>query len=351
MTHTFYYRKNKKGLSSRAKRRRYQAQNSNDLASVERGVRHWKYIKGAYEDLLKKDARGAEKKLLKLLKKDPKNVYALSKLISVYNSWSELTGGPARLEDAEKLCDKAVRLGIDNTAVASSVISIYGKIDRMDKAWNVFNAAVDGKYADSATYNSMMAVCSSRNDVENAKNVFNMARKNSIEHIYIYSTMILIYFNTRRYTDVIKTTEDAPKVIRDMPSIQMDLFESYRKLKRYERAIKEIDEFLSIYENKSFDDDFYVHARTIRAYCLMHSGRELDALGEFAVLKLNIDKTNVHYPRILCGFIFSKPVLNEVEREHLLADLDFFGLATGKSMEGKIQNAMKMIEKEHAESG
>lgn len=355
MADTVHTRRLKKGLSERTKRRRYKARARSPFnGEVPNGpkIKHWRYIKETSDKLVNKDAKGAEKTLLKLLKKDPKNEYALSKLISMYTSWSKLTHDePDRLEDAEQLCEMAMKWGIDSSAVATTVIGLYGAVGKFDKAWAVFENVVDSGFAGATTYNSMMAVCADKDIVKYAGMVFEMAKKNNVIHLSLYMNIITLYYKHGKYTEAEEIIKNAPLAIKNSPRILLDCFEFQRKLKKYEKTIADIDEFLSSYKDEKFDNKDYVHARTIRAYCMMHSGRKEEAAEDFTLLKENVDRTNIHYPRIICGFSFCKPVLTEAEREDLLADLDFFGLATGRSMRDKITNAVKLIEEQEDNAG
>jgi len=349
MTDTVHTRRVKKGLSKRTKRRRYRAQanyfkkQSPDVPKI----KHWAYIKETYDKIMNKDFKGAERTLLKLFKKDPTNEYVLSKLISMYTSWNKLVlDEPDRLEDAEEFCELAMKWGISNSPVATTVIGLYGAIGKFDRAWAVFENAVDSGFADASIYNSMMSVCINNDIVEYAGKVFEMAKKNNVIHVNLYINIINLYYKHGRYIDAEEIIQNAPSAVKDLPRISLERFESQRKLKKYEKTIADIDEFLSLYQDENFDDEDYVRARTIRAYCMMHSGRNDEAVDEFSVLKKNVERTNIHYPRIICGFSFCKPALTEDDRESLLADLDFFGLATGRSMRDKIRKAVKLIEEE-----
>jgi len=352
MTDTVYIRRVKKGLSKRTKRRRYRAQKgySKKQDPDFPKIKHWEYIKDVYDKGLNKDFKGAEKTVLKLFKKDPNNKYVISKLISMYTSWDKLVPGESdRLDEAEEICELALKWGICDSSVATAVITLYGAIGKFDKAWAVFENAVSSGFADAPVYNSMMSICMDK--PKYAEIIFDMAKKNSIVHMNLYNKLLAIYYKNGKYTEAEEVINNSPQAIKNSPQIRLEHFELQRKLKKYEKTIEEIDDFLSLYKDEKFHNEDYVHARTIKAYCMMHCGRKDEAIDEFSILKKNVEKTNTHYPRIICGFTFCKSQLTETEREDLLADLDFFGLATGRSMKDKIDNAIKIIEGQEEKTG
>ena len=159
-----------------------------------------------------------------------------------------------------------------------------------------------------------------------------------------YFDVLDFYFKAGRYDEVTTMLKIVPELVAEDDRATLFGFEAERKLRKYDDVIEKIDEFLKQYDAEEFDDDNHIRARTIRAYCMMHCGRELDALGEFSILKGKVNRDNVHYPRILCGFVFTRPVLSDSEKEQVLAELDFFKAVVGPSMYDKVVKSIKKLD-------
>lgn len=337
MGHTFYLRRLKEILKIRSRMTRPRSLFDNENMPDNIRTKRWK-LKQEVEKFMKSGDLGrAEKRLRKMLRMRSYDHYALSKLITMYSE-------QGRFEDGEETYESFEKRSICAPSVYTSAIMLYHRAGKLDKAREVFDTAVATGSADHATYSTMLNIYIDLGMCSEAKAVFDLACKNNVLSVSIFEDMSDAYFRKGRFREAKKLIENSPRAVKSSPVMKLRLFEIQRRLKEYDDAIEGVDAFLSG-RSVDFDDNTYVHARTIRAYCIMHSRKGLEALEEFAILKENVKQDTVHYPRILCGFIFSKPTLTEAEREHLLADLDFFEVATGKSMHDKIKNAAKLIDR------
>jgi tetratricopeptide (TPR) repeat protein len=342
MGKTFYRRNLKKDLKILERKSRpcslFDDKNKPDSVNTKRNK-----LKQAIDKYLARgDLKRAEKKLKKILRIDSNDHFALSKLISLYTKQE-------RFEEAEKIYKSAEKRESDAPVAYTSGIVLYYESGKPDKSREIFELAVDRGFADDASYSAMLHVYINTGDAEGVGEVIGLASRNNIPSILLFRDAFDFYFNNGKFDKALEIIESSPALIRESPRMRIAVMEVHRRLKSYESVIELADEFIGGYAKNSFDSDYYIHARTIRAFCYLHSRYGSEALEEFSVLKDNVDRSSVHYPRILCGFVFSKPTLTEAEREHLLADLDFFGIATGESMQDKIDNAIRIISKDQAD--
>ncbi len=335
MGKTFYRRNLKKGLEILERKSRPSSlfdDNNPDNVPTKRGK-----LKQAIDKYLAAgDLERAEKKLKKILRINSNDYFAISKLISLYTK-------QGRFEEAEKLYKSAEKRESGAPIAYTSGVVLYYEWGKPDRSREIFELAVERGFADDATYSAMLHVYINTGNAEGVGEIIGLACVNNIPSVLLYSDAFDFYFNNGKFDKALEMIEIAPELIRESPRMRIAMMEVHRRLKNYEDVIELADEFMGEYEEKGFDSDYYINARTIRAFCCLHSRYGLEALEEFSILKDNVDRSNVHYPRILCGFVFSKPTLTEAEREHLLADLDFFGIATGESMQDKIDNAVRLI--------
>ncbi len=339
MGHTFYRRKLKKDLDISSRKTRGRSLFKDENMPDHLRTKRWKLKREAEKFFKSGDLGRAEKKLLKMLKMHSNDHYALSKLIVMYAE-------QGRFDEGRKIYETAEERGADGSAVYTAGMVLYHLAGEPEKSRKTFETAVRLGAADYATYSAMLSVYIDLEQAGGVRNIVGLASENNALTPLLLAEAFSFYFEKGMYDEAVDVIESAPKAIREIPRLRLAVMEVYRKRRDYSTAIEAADELIEGLPGENFDDDNYVHARTIRAYCMMHSGREPEAVEEFSELKEKVRNTNVHYPRILCGFIFCKPSLTEGEREHLLADLDFFGVATGRSMQDKIDHAIRIIAKD-----
>ncbi len=336
MSRTFFLRGLKKELSIREKMSRPTPLFDKDSVPDNLRTRRWKLKHEAERYMKSGDHKKAEKKLLKMLRINSTDHYALSKLIATYTR-------QGRFDDGKNLYKAAEKRHADGSVIYTSAIVLYYKAGELDNACRVFETAVERKCADYATYSAMLNIYIDLGQADEVKNILGLACKNTTMLSSLFSDTFDFYFNRGLYQEAIDMIENSHSVIRESPRMKLALMEIHRKMKNYDTAIECAEKFISEYPEKDFDDDNYIQAHTIKAYCMIHSGMQNEAADEFSLLIENVSRNNIHYPRILCGFVFCKPALTGEEREHLLADLDYFGVAAGASMQDKIENAMKIL--------
>ncbi|NYZ77747.1 hypothetical protein H0O02_05550 [Candidatus Micrarchaeota archaeon] len=336
MGRTHFRRNLRRELEIRAKSTKYRPLfDEPDMTNTMNSRRYKLKIK-ASRHLSENDAKGAEKSLVKMLRRNPKDRYALSKIINLY------TDG-RRFEDGEKVIESALKRKAADHGVYCSAITLYSMAGKLGKAYELFESAVAGGSADAVLCHRMLTVYTGIGFLEKAEMVFDTAVKNGFGSFLVYAIMTDFYYNRGMYEKTRETIVNAPPILKNSPRFMLMLLEVERKLKNYEKAIIGADELIAKYPKKDFDDEFYVRARTIKAYCMMHSLGKEDATGEFLILKNNVKRNSVHYPRILCGYAFCGPELTGREREQLSAELGLFLHGCRDSVRGKIENAMRLL--------
>ena len=241
------------------------------------GVNMYSILKTAEHQHKRGDFPGAEKTLLNLLDKDPSFIEAERLLMRTY-------GGMGKIEEARAVFDRAERRGVK--ILYLDMMEIYGKNRKPEAAREIFDMSVKAGSAIMANYQLMADI------------YIKLGMPSEAGRILETSILTLDFSGTIR------------------------LAEALRKGSRKEEALDLIDSLLEG-RNEDYLDENYVQARVVRAFCLFSLRRENDARREFASLNSNVPRSSVHFPRILCGYIFSG-AFRDSEREEFRALLLFY---------------------------
>ena len=245
----------------------------------EENLRNPKEISAEAKWLMRKEKFKKARDLLETAHQQyPNNKYFYSMLIKVYGALGDIN-------NARKLFDEVVRKGIADVVIYNSMIDAYGKNGRLDEARKLFDEVVRKGIADVVTYTSMIDA----------------------------------YYHKGKFAEIEELISGAPEKIKNDEELILSRLEVMRKQKKYSEVLRQIESLLN---NRTFKEyNSIVLARVIRAYCLKDSGRKDKAIEELRRLKTKVSRTNIHYPRIICGLVFCYDVHGN-ESEQFKHDLE-----------------------------
>ncbi len=165
----------------------------------------------------------------------------------------------------------------------------------------------------SALHHAMIKGYGEKGQIENAREMFDMAVGKGVANRLTYMVMSKIYYDNRMFEQIEKIFEGAPEKILEDESV-LNLAESLRKTKKYGEALEIVGLFMRKCGSNGFLNERYAQARVIRANTLLDSGRINEAHDDFFRMKVMVPRTSYHYPRVLCGCVFSDCRLPPEER-------------------------------------
>ncbi|MEM4707734.1 MAG: pentatricopeptide repeat-containing protein, partial [Candidatus Anstonellales archaeon] len=206
--------------------------------------------------------------------------------------------------------------------------------------------AVKNGIANVVTYNTMIDAYGKRGMVEEAREVFEEAVKKGIANVVTYTTICSLYYLLNRFKDVEDVVSKAPHHIKTNPKIFLIKMEALRKQKEKRWAVvQEISKFLETYPFKVYTDETYVLANTIMAYALKDMERRKEAKKLFENLMENVPLSSIHYPRILCGYVFSTEVseIDENTKERIITLLEIASRESNGNLLNDINDALSLL--------
>ncbi len=208
-------------------------------------------------------------------------------------------------------------------------------------ARNLLKKALERYPNDKYFHSMLIKVYGGLGDINNAREIFNEAVNKGIVNVVTYNSMIDAYYHRKKFDEIEKLISSAPNEIKNAECILLSRLEAMRKQKKYGEVLKQIENLLN---NRTFKEhDSVVLARVIRAYCLKDSNQNGKAIEEFRRLKTKVPKTNIHYPRIICGLVFCHNVRNN-EREQFKNDLEMWSReSTNSSLSYDIKRALESL--------
>ncbi|MEM2948729.1 MAG: pentatricopeptide repeat-containing protein, partial [Candidatus Anstonellales archaeon] len=242
--------------------------------------------------------------------------------------------------------DEAVKKRIANVVTYNTMIDAYGKRGMVEKAREVFEEAVKKRIADVVTYTAMIDAYGKNGRVEEAREVFEEAVEKRIADVVTYTTICSLYYSLNRFKDVEDVVSKAQHYIKTNPTIFLIKMEALRKQKEKRWAVvQEISKFLETYPFKVYTDETYVLANTIMAYALKDMERREEAKKLFENLMENVPLSSIHYPRILCGYVFSTEVseIDENTKKRIITLLEIASRETNGNLLNDINDALSLL--------
>ena len=209
----------------------------------------------------RKDYATAVEYLDTILVSDPKNQFAISKIIQCFSRMR-------RIDYAEEEYRGALKHGVANIFIHNSMLDAYAKAGKLKEAESVY--------------------------------IQLGSQANTVSH----RAMAYGYYNNSRYDEALDFIETLPVDARDSLPLQLVRFDVLRKMGRRDEALVGLNALL-LRLPVDYSNADYVLARTLRAYVLKDTGQSDLAHASFRQLYSSVSSQSEHYARIICGLVFS----------------------------------------------
>jgi len=254
-----------------------------------------------------------------------------------------------KIEEAEHLYSEMCEKGQASDRIHYLMLRLYGKNGMKDRLHNTYSK-IKGTVGKSDAYLDSLLILASRfESVDEAEATFNEVIKENPNDSRLYMVLATVYYTHQLYPKIDELIRAAPQEVQNNMGLMLMHAESLRKRKRYSEALKKsryvVDAITEQYRKEGiiqryYNENDYVHARVIEAYCLKDDklkGDKTRAIQILRELKKKVSRNNVHYPRILCGIVFC----NDVQKE----EHEFFRSYLKDSLNKKVGFAKRDIEK------
>ncbi|MEM2909125.1 MAG: hypothetical protein QW171_03110, partial [Candidatus Bilamarchaeaceae archaeon] len=254
-------------------------------------------------------------------------------------------GKSGMIKEAEGVFDEAKKKKIADIITYSSMIDAYGKSGMIEEAREVFDEAKDKNMADIITYSSMIDAYGKSGMIEEAREVFDEAKDKNMANVVTYTVICSHYYSENKFEKVTEILNGAPKKIKEAPEMFLMEMEALRKQGRREEVIGSLSKFLKEYPTKAYGDERYVQAVVIRAYAQKDSEEKEEAKHAFEDLRKRVPITSIHYPRILCGYVFSHKPYEIKDKERVITLLKMYHRESDGNLRNDIQDALRLLER------
>jgi tetratricopeptide (TPR) repeat protein len=218
---------------------------------------------------------------------------------------------------------------------------VYSETGRMEAARHLFETRV-GFDKGSMLCNEMMVLSIKAGDLASAGHVFEFAVESGRASPPTYAILAAANYNAGQYIAAGRVLEKAPPELRESPAFLLRLAECKRKSGEAREALRLANKVTASFPGNYSSDD-YVHARLVLAFCMKDRGMRGQARRDFLSLKRNVPISSPHYPRILCGIVFSSDHLTRRQREEIGKALEFFKGSRNGPILRDIRNALKIL--------
>ncbi len=242
----------------------------------------------------RKDYATAVEYLDTILVSDPKNQFAISKIIQCFSRMR-------RIDYAEEEYRGALKHGVANIFIHNSMLDAYAKAGKLKEAENIYYNKLGDK-ANTVSHNSMLDAYAKAGKLKEAESVYIQlgSQANTVSH----RAMAYGYYNNSRYDEALDFIETLPVDARDSLPLQLVRFDVLRKMGRRDEALVGLNALL-LRLPVDYSNADYVLARTLRAYVLKDTGQSDLAHASFRQLYSSVSSQSEHYARIICGLVFS----------------------------------------------
>jgi len=241
------------------------------------------------------------------------------------------------LETAEKLFEKGKGKGLKEKELAKKMLSVYFNTSNYDLLLTLWNRISQDPDLDPGIYVTMIQFFGTVSQIKEAKEMYEKAMsKLKLEEDRVRCQSVYIKHvlgNTPNISDLIeffKKLKGAKKLMPLTAKSILDVLYNRRYYDLVETVYSDLPEdtktievepvLLKIYESSSHRMAL-TGLEIIYAFALKESGRIDEAKRRFEILLMNLQPTDLNYPRALLGYIFTKPKLTPEEREKYKSQL------------------------------
>ena len=264
--------------------------------------------------------------------------------VVIYSDMIEIYGKKKMIKEAEECFSKGCAIDDKNVYLYTAMMNAYHKNEMVEKAKEIFYKAREKGVCDQQLLANMLHLCLISNELELGKKISKeledeIKKNNGLNgnkallkntngantKVSYYLLLSSYYYKEKNYEEIENLLKNADEEIRQNYDIQLTYAESLRKRKkkditdiRYysleaysianEIASKIMQKYKDVKNMPPKEYDNYIRAMIITAYCIKDDKRiekkDIYALGIFRDLLEKVNEDNIHYARILCGYVF-----------------------------------------------
>lgn len=221
---------------------------------------------------------------------------------TVFCAMAEVHTEARDVAGAESLFEMAWKKSLLCPGIYYYMIDIYCRVCRLGDARRKFEDAVEEGHTNPELFRLMMKVNEQYGELDEAARVFEMARSMGMADGPTSSLGQHIYYVAGRFDEALSVFGSLPPEARQSPNVLIDEAEVLRKRKEYGKAVSILRGLL---DGPVLTEDELHQTKTILAYALKDSGKLVESFFLFEQLVREMPVDSLHFPRVLCGFVFA----------------------------------------------